>query len=157
MSTLLSIPLEIRLIIYDYILRGHRDTIVANTQPSNDHLLLLHACRQIEHEAELAGFRTYLSLRHELEISAFLEKADPRVLPRITHLDVANDGRLVQRPRDDENVSGASPYPFLSPLCRRCLPPCFVARSKLSPCLDPGVPVASCSREAAVLASTQGF
>lgn len=124
MSILLSIPLEIRLIIYDYVLRDHRDRIVANAQPSNDHLLLLDACRQIEHEAgELAGFRTYLSLRHELEISAFLDNPDTRVLVRITHLDVANDGRVIQHPRNDEKVSSGGLAPFrcgLPALCAVC-------------------------------------
>jgi hypothetical protein len=103
MSTLLSIPLEIRLLVYDHFLWDHRCNIVQNQQPSNAHITLLHTCKQVQHEAgSLAGFRAYLSLRYEREISAFLDQSNEHVAPHITHLDVANDGRLVQHPKTDE-------------------------------------------------------
>lgn len=106
MSTFLSMPLEIRLVIYANLLSDHKDTILHNNQPSNDHLILLRTCRQVDHEAgNIAGFRAYLSLRHERQITAFLNNAETHIASCITHLDVANDGRMVKHPNTDRFVS----------------------------------------------------
>ncbi|KAF8913509.1 hypothetical protein CPB85DRAFT_1504998 [Mucidula mucida] len=92
MSSLLSLPPEVRLIIYDCFLAAHTD-ISGHQQPSNTHFRLLHTCTQIAREA--ACLRSYISLPHELQILSFLSSASPALLQHIRAVDVANDGRVL--------------------------------------------------------------
>lgn len=88
----LGIPLELRLIVYDIYLQNHL-RVSHKRQPSNEHIRLLHTCRQIELEAA-PTFRSYISLRHERQIRAFILYAGQAQASRIQHADVANDGRV---------------------------------------------------------------
>ncbi|EIW86639.1 hypothetical protein CONPUDRAFT_161346, partial [Coniophora puteana RWD-64-598 SS2] len=92
-SPLLNLPVEIRLAIYQLILNEHR-RVRRFKQPSNAHVQLLRACKQIYVETECI-FRRYVSLRNELEIERFLAQTswDPRL---VVFADVANDGRMVE-------------------------------------------------------------
>ena len=96
MANLLSIPVEIRLLIYDYILSTHW-TVVSNQQPSNAHLNVLRVCKQIAREA-FPTLQQYISLAHEAQIITFLATVSERKASYIRFADVANDGRMVQHP-----------------------------------------------------------
>ncbi|KIK71087.1 hypothetical protein GYMLUDRAFT_210955 [Collybiopsis luxurians FD-317 M1] len=95
----LSLPLELREIIYKLFLSELKHDIPNNRQPINQHFAVLHVCRQISSEAEhLAGFRSYVSLSHEAQISAFRRNISEEQALRITAVDVASDPRLVHAP-----------------------------------------------------------
>ncbi|KZT05954.1 uncharacterized protein LAESUDRAFT_207336 [Laetiporus sulphureus 93-53] len=89
----LAIPVEIRLAIYDHYLTEHQ-RVSQTRQPSNQHLGLLHTCRQIYHEAGPL-FQGYVSLRNEWQIKAFLQHADSLLKAQVYWADVANDGRVL--------------------------------------------------------------
>ncbi|TFK41078.1 hypothetical protein BDQ12DRAFT_733410 [Crucibulum laeve] len=97
---LASIPLELRLAIFDHFLYDHK-LVRSNKQPSNAHISLLHTCTQFAYEAgQLAGYRKYISLRHERQITSFLKVMDQYDTSHITQIDVANDGRMVKDPQE---------------------------------------------------------
>lgn len=92
---MLSLPVELRLRIFDILLNDHR-LVIPNKQPSNAHLVLLSTCKQFLHEAgALTGFSKYVSLSHERQISSFLQHAPDSFVSQIEYADVANDGRVV--------------------------------------------------------------
>ncbi|KAK0506160.1 hypothetical protein EDD18DRAFT_19840 [Armillaria luteobubalina] len=90
--TFLTIPLELRLFIYDVFLANHQH-VDASRQPSNAHFALLHTCKQIACEA--AYYRAYVSLAHEQQITAFISNIPEAHASQILFADVANDGRIV--------------------------------------------------------------
>ncbi|PBL01072.1 hypothetical protein ARMGADRAFT_1160321 [Armillaria gallica] len=92
MLTFLTIPLELRLFIYDVFLANHQH-VDASRQPSNAHFALLHTCKQIASEA--AYYRAYVSLAHEQQITAFISNIPEAHASQILFADVANDGRIV--------------------------------------------------------------
>ncbi|KAK0233159.1 hypothetical protein IW262DRAFT_1260037 [Armillaria fumosa] len=91
MLTFLTIPLELRLFIYDVFLANHQH-VDASRQPSNAHFALLHTCKQIAWEA--AHYRAYVSLAHEQQITAFISNIPEAHASQILFADVANDGRI---------------------------------------------------------------
>ncbi|KAH9950483.1 hypothetical protein B0H21DRAFT_819283 [Amylocystis lapponica] len=102
--TFLSIPVEIRLSIYDDYLAEHQ-FISKRQQPSNLHIRFLHTCRQIDREAG-SFFRRYISFSNERQINAFILRADESLASHVEWADVANDGRVFSAPaprsKDDE-------------------------------------------------------
>ncbi|KAJ3777975.1 hypothetical protein FB446DRAFT_45095 [Lentinula raphanica] len=95
MSTFLSLPVELRVIIYNFYLWDLQH-VVGNLQPSNTHFRILHVCRQISAEAsQLTNFCSYVSLIHEDQILAFNANISVGAASRILHADVANDARIV--------------------------------------------------------------
>lgn len=88
----LSIPLEIRLTIYEIYLSDHQ-RVLPNCQPSNAHICVLHTCRQIAYEARPL-FSQFISFRYEQEITAFTAQTND--FSHVRWADVANDGRLAQ-------------------------------------------------------------
>lgn len=96
MSSFLSLPVELRLVIYQLFL-SELQHISADQQPRNFHFRILHVCKQIAFEAgELASFRSYVSLGiHEAQISAFNANISTEAASLIKMADVANDSRLV--------------------------------------------------------------
>ncbi|KAK0465097.1 uncharacterized protein EV420DRAFT_938512 [Desarmillaria tabescens] len=92
MLTFLTIPLELRLFIYDVFLANHQH-VHASRQPSNAHFALLHTCKQIAYEA--AYYRQYVSLTHEQQIEKFINNIPGAHASQILFADVANDGRIV--------------------------------------------------------------
>jgi hypothetical protein len=93
-SRFLALPPEIRLAVYDLFLADHQ-RVRADVQPSNAHILLLRTCRLVNDEAG-ALFRQYISLRHELQIHAFIRRLrlNDDYEDRVLWADVANDGRF---------------------------------------------------------------
>ncbi|TFY83590.1 hypothetical protein EWM64_g415 [Hericium alpestre] len=91
----LSIPRELRLVIYDQYFAEHRHVPPSRIQPYNDHIRLLRVCRLIAREAAPL-FRSYISLRNEHQITAFLCNASSRDLDQIVYADVANDSRVYE-------------------------------------------------------------
>ncbi|KAI1793928.1 hypothetical protein LXA43DRAFT_1120387 [Ganoderma leucocontextum] len=100
MASLLGLPTELRLQIYDHALAEHRH-IRMKHQPSNAHFRLLHTCRQFSEEAG-STYRHYISLLHEHQINAFILYAEPSLVSQIEWADVANDGRVFQSARKDQ-------------------------------------------------------
>ena len=93
-ASLLELPTELRLQIYDCFLTQHQH-VSRRHQPNNAHIRLLHVCRQITDEAAIC-FRRYVSLRTEHQINAFILYAAPPFAAQIEWADVANDGRVFQ-------------------------------------------------------------
>jgi len=93
MATFLTIPLELRFAIYEAFLSNHQRVFECN-QPSNQHIRVLRACRQINAEAAPI-FRRYVSLLHERQIHAFLASDYHSWRAQVIWADVANDGRFV--------------------------------------------------------------
>lgn len=91
-SLLLALPPELRYEIYDTFLDQHR-RVRFREQPSNRHLRVLLVCKQIHDEAKPI-FQRYISLAHERQITHFINSHVE--FARVTHADVANDGRLIQ-------------------------------------------------------------
>ncbi|KAI0830690.1 hypothetical protein BC628DRAFT_892186 [Trametes gibbosa] len=96
----LDLPPELRLAVYESFLTAHL-RIRQNSQPSNAHRRLLHACRQIRDEAGPI-LRRYVSLLHEHQIHAFLRHAHPSACAQVQWADVANDGRVFHGAQTDE-------------------------------------------------------
>ncbi|KAH7911962.1 hypothetical protein BJ138DRAFT_1149504 [Hygrophoropsis aurantiaca] len=94
--TLMDLPLEIRLLIYQGFLAEHQ-RIKQSRQPSNSHMQLLRTCRQVYIEAGIM-FRQYLSLRNEIEMERYchLHSSADEVNSTVRWIDVANDGRMVE-------------------------------------------------------------
>ncbi|KAJ4486244.1 hypothetical protein J3R30DRAFT_3820586 [Lentinula aciculospora] len=94
MSLFLSLPVELRILIYDFCLLELQH-VSGNLQPRNTHYQILHVCRQISYEAgRLANFRSYVSLIHEDQILAFNSNISAEAASRILHADVAIDTRM---------------------------------------------------------------
>lgn len=89
-----DLPIELRLDVYDTFLAAHT-RIRANIQPSNAHLRLLRASRQIREEAGPI-LQRYVSLLHEHQIHAFRQHAPPSMCEQVQWADVANDGRAYE-------------------------------------------------------------
>ncbi|KAL4242152.1 hypothetical protein ABKN59_001867 [Abortiporus biennis] len=103
MSTLLELPSELRLLIYEFYLFAHLQSKVSQQlQPSNEHFRLLRVCHQIRREAADVLHR-YVSLHHERQILAF-SKNPPSWLSKVTHADVANDGRFLHTSVDSDEL-----------------------------------------------------
>lgn len=90
----LELPLDIRLIVYQQLLKDHQ-VILQNQQPTNNHICLLHVCSQISLEADRI-FRQYVSLRAERQMLAFSQVATRAQMAQIRYADVANDARTVE-------------------------------------------------------------
>lgn len=93
MLTLLKLPVEIRLHVYDTYLALHQ-VVHHDQQPSNEHIRTLRTCKQIYHEA-LPIFCRYISLRIERQIRAFLSCTGVIEPSQVLRADVANDGRFL--------------------------------------------------------------
>jgi hypothetical protein len=92
-TSLLDLPIEVRLEIYSLYLALHVQ-IVDGKQPSNQHLSSLpRTCKQIRREAWPILSR-YISLRTEHNWDKFTRSSDP--LPAVSRVDVANDGRVIE-------------------------------------------------------------
>jgi len=91
---LLSLPPELRLHILHLYLEDHTN-VSEIRKPSNRHLDLFRICKQLAYEAELAGFKEYVSLSHEDQIVGFNVNVSRSYASRITTADVGNDGRMV--------------------------------------------------------------
>ncbi|CCM05156.1 uncharacterized protein FIBRA_07365 [Fibroporia radiculosa] len=115
--TFLGVPVEIRLVIYELYLIGHRH-VVNNVQPSNNHICLLRTCRQIDHEARRIIGR-YVSLRHERQINAFILRADDFFAAQVLWLDVANDGRVLTAKKSKDKPEEVFPLSNLHLALRR--------------------------------------
>ncbi|KAJ4001018.1 hypothetical protein F5050DRAFT_1561665 [Lentinula boryana] len=119
MPSFLSLPVELRISIYSLYLLDLQH-VSGNLQPRNTHFRLLHVCRQISYEAgRLANFRSYVSLIHEDQISAFNSITTVEAASRILHADVANDSRLVHASghvRQNLSVPASELYLVLSKL-----------------------------------------
>ncbi|KAF9015272.1 hypothetical protein BDQ17DRAFT_1294958 [Cyathus striatus] len=101
-STFLAIPIEIRLLILHFFLSCHK-RVRNQLQPTNAHLRLSYVSSQLRKEAlDLAGFKHYISLRHEQQIQSYLNCMETEDLLRVQHIDVANDGRMVLNPVTDQ-------------------------------------------------------
>ncbi|KAI0080098.1 hypothetical protein K474DRAFT_1658361 [Panus rudis PR-1116 ss-1] len=94
MVTFLHLPAEIRLAIYETYLADHQ-VVRDRRQPSNEHIRVLHTCKQILSEAGPI-FCSYVSLLHERQIHAFLASSGHVVPSQVAWADVANDGRFLQ-------------------------------------------------------------
>ena len=99
MASLLALPTELRLQIYDHVLTEHRH-VRMKQQPSNSHFQLLHTCRQFSEEAG-STYRRYVSLLHEHQINTFLLYAEASLASQIEWADVVNDGRVFHSARQD--------------------------------------------------------
>ncbi|KAI0319379.1 hypothetical protein OF83DRAFT_1055117 [Amylostereum chailletii] len=94
---LFLLPPELRLFIYHCLFHEHVHlSHPTHPQPDNRHLRYLRVCKLLSAEAGPL-FRSYISLRHEYQISSFLRHADSYDCAAITHADVANDGRARSR------------------------------------------------------------
>lgn len=93
MLTLLDLPVEIRLQVYDIYLALHR-VVHHNQQPSNRHIRTLQTCKKIYHEAS-SIFCRYISLATERQIRAFLSCIGVIEPSQVLWADVANDGRFL--------------------------------------------------------------
>jgi hypothetical protein len=91
---LLTLPPEIRLIIFDFCLH------LALSSRHNGHLSLLQTCTQIAAEAGPI-LRQYLCLKDESQIRGLLFEAHSGHLAQVCTADVANDSRLI---RDNETA-----------------------------------------------------
>ncbi|EIN14210.1 hypothetical protein PUNSTDRAFT_129845 [Punctularia strigosozonata HHB-11173 SS5] len=102
-SSLLSLPPELRLQIYETFLVDHV-RVVRRQQPSNKHLQLLEVCSTTNREAR-GLLRRYVSLHRELQIRQFLERVSEGHANEIRWVDVANDARVVRLELDTAPVS----------------------------------------------------
>ncbi|KZT72750.1 hypothetical protein DAEQUDRAFT_722365 [Daedalea quercina L-15889] len=107
--TFLDIPVEVRLVVYDMYLMGHR-RVRQKRQPTNGHLKLLRTCRQVQDEAAHILWR-YVSLRDELEINAFILNTSDAAAARVLWADVANDTRVFM-PLEAKKEEGTKPSPL---------------------------------------------
>ncbi|KIK40607.1 hypothetical protein CY34DRAFT_807024 [Suillus luteus UH-Slu-Lm8-n1] len=91
-----DLPYDVRILVYEAILANHL-CVNQNRQPSNDHIRVLHTCRQIFYEAH-ALFHKYVSLRNDWEVDHYLAYLDsePKTAPIVRWADVANDGRVLE-------------------------------------------------------------
>lgn len=105
---LLHIPLEIRLIIYRFVLLGHCQVVKQRQQPNNDHLHVLHTCTQIYYEADHI-LRQYVSLCRERQMLAFNQYATESQKARVRHADVANDGRTIEDLSSNQVILNTTP------------------------------------------------
>ncbi|KAG2366618.1 hypothetical protein BDR07DRAFT_1395904 [Suillus spraguei] len=91
-----DLPYDVRIIVYEAILANHL-CVNQNRQPSNNHIRILHTCRQFFYEAH-ALFHKYISLRNDWEVDHYLAYLDSE--PKAAHIvrwaDVANDGRILE-------------------------------------------------------------
>ncbi|KAG1755200.1 uncharacterized protein EDB91DRAFT_1042512 [Suillus paluster] len=94
--SLLDIPFDVRLIVYEAILADHQ-SVKRNRQPSNAHILILHTCRQIFYEASPL-FHKYVSLRNDWEVDHYLTylASESEAAKKVRWADVANDGRVLE-------------------------------------------------------------
>jgi len=92
MTGLLTLPPEIRLIIFNFSLH------LAHCSRHNEHLRLLQTCAQIAAEAGPI-LRQYLCLKDESQIRGLLFDAHRDHLAQVCTAEVANDSRLI---RDNE-------------------------------------------------------
>jgi len=99
-SRLLALPAELRFEVYEAFLQTHKHVRYLE-QPSNQHLRLLLTCKQIHVEAKPI-LQKYVSLLYERQIAAFIKSNVDFV--HVTHVDVANDGRLVERTEVNQGV-----------------------------------------------------
>lgn len=88
MTGLLTLPPEIRLIIFNLFLR------IALNSRHNEHLRLLQTCTQIAAEAGPI-VRQYLCLKDESQIRGLLFDAHRDHLAQVCTAEVANDSRLI--------------------------------------------------------------
>ncbi|KAG1826023.1 uncharacterized protein BJ212DRAFT_319414 [Suillus subaureus] len=95
-----DLPYDVRILVYETILANHL-CVNQNRQPSNDHIRVLHTCRQIFYEAR-AIFHKYVSLRNDWEVDHYLTYLDsePKAAPVVRWADVANDGRVLESTLD---------------------------------------------------------
>ncbi|KAG2061923.1 hypothetical protein BDR06DRAFT_869617 [Suillus hirtellus] len=93
-----DLPYDVRFLIYEAILANHL-CVNQNRQPSNNHIRVLHTCRQIFYEAR-AIFHKYVSLRNDWDVDHYLAYLDsePKAAPMVRWADVANDGRVSESP-----------------------------------------------------------
>jgi hypothetical protein len=100
----LTLPPEVRILIYHAHLTRHRQ-VIANAQPNNSHLRILRTCRTVSHEAREI-LQTYISLRYERQIHNFIHRiaTSPEVVENIIWADVANDGRFANAGRNNAEV-----------------------------------------------------
>ena len=92
MTGLLTLPPEIRLIIFNFSL------YLAHSSRHNEHLRILQTCAQIAAEAGPI-LRQYLCLKDESQIRGLLFDAHRDHLAQVCTAEVANDSRLI---RDNE-------------------------------------------------------
>ncbi|KII87222.1 hypothetical protein PLICRDRAFT_55215 [Plicaturopsis crispa FD-325 SS-3] len=94
--SLLGIPLELRLAIYEEFLEDHllitQSGKHPGVQPSNAHIIFLHTCRQIAIEAGPI-LRRYVSFKCSRHWDNFCSNVTDAEAQYIHHADVANDGR----------------------------------------------------------------
>ncbi|KAH7931032.1 hypothetical protein BV22DRAFT_1108905 [Leucogyrophana mollusca] len=114
--TLMELPLEIRLLIYQAFLAEHQ-RIKQSRQPSNAHIQVLRTCRQVYVEAG-AIFRQYLSFRNEIEMERYchLHSAADEIAATVRWADVANDGRMVETMHSGETGPASHLHLVLSKL-----------------------------------------
>lgn len=93
MLTLLNLPVEIRLQVYDFYIALHL-VVHRSQQPSNEHIRTLRTCKKIYQEA-LPIFCRYISLPTERQIRAFLSCPGVIQPSQVLRADVANDGRFL--------------------------------------------------------------
>ncbi|KAG2159947.1 uncharacterized protein EDB93DRAFT_1260793, partial [Suillus bovinus] len=94
--SLRDLPYDVRILVYQAILDNHL-RVNQNQQPSNNHIRILHTCRQIFYEAR-AMFHKYVSLRNDWDVDRYLTYLDsePKAAPIVRWADVANDGRVLE-------------------------------------------------------------